>query len=64
MAHLIEQIDLNQVGAGIGAASQADLTRYQLAVEYDGRHWRGTIAEPCVPTELRPLLRFLTSAAG
>ncbi|MEU8663268.1 protealysin inhibitor emfourin [Actinoplanes philippinensis] len=63
LARLVEQIDLNRVGAGIGATSEADLTRYQLAVEYGGRHWRGTVAEPCVPTELRPLLRFLTSAA-
>ncbi|MFC4071104.1 protealysin inhibitor emfourin [Actinoplanes subglobosus] len=63
LARLVEQIDLTRVGAEIGAASDADLTRYQLAVEYGGRHWRGTVAEPCVPEELRPLLRFLTSAA-
>jgi hypothetical protein len=63
LTHLVEQIDLTRVGAEIGAASDADLTRYQLAVEYGGRHWRGTVAEPCVPVELRPLLRFLTSAA-
>ncbi|MEU4161683.1 protealysin inhibitor emfourin [Actinoplanes sp. NPDC026670] len=64
LARLVEQIDLTRVGAEIGAASDADLTRYQLAVEYGGRHWRGTVAEPCVPIELRPLLRFLTSAAS
>ncbi|GIF44968.1 protealysin inhibitor emfourin [Actinoplanes xinjiangensis] len=63
LTSLVEQIDLTRVGAQIGAASNADLTRYQLAVEYGGRHWRGTVAEPCVPVELRPLLRFLTSAA-
>jgi hypothetical protein len=63
LARLVEQIDLNRVSAGIGAVSKADLTRYQLAVEYGGRHWRGTVAEPCVPSELRPLLNFLTSAA-
>ncbi|GAA1621936.1 protealysin inhibitor emfourin [Actinoplanes couchii] len=60
LARLIEEIDLTRVGAEIGAASDADLTRYQLAVECGGRHWRGTVAEPCVPSELRPLLRFLT----
>jgi hypothetical protein len=63
LTSLVQQIDLTRVGAQIGAASNADLTRYQLAVEYGGRHWRGTVAEPCVPVELRPLLRFLTSAA-
>jgi hypothetical protein len=63
LTSLVQQIDLTRVGAQIGAASNADLTRYQLAVEYGGRHWRGTVAEPCVPTELRPLLQFLTSAA-
>ncbi len=63
LAHLVGQIDLTRVGAEISATSDADLTRYQLAVEYGGRHWRGTVAEPCVPVELRPLLRFLTSAA-
>lgn len=64
LAHLVEQIDLTRVGAEIGATSAADLTRYHLAVECGGRHWRGTVAEPCVPSELRPLLRFLTSAAS
>ncbi|GAA4946163.1 protealysin inhibitor emfourin [Actinoplanes utahensis] len=63
LTHLVEQIDLTRVAAEINAISDADLTRYHLAVEYGGRHWRGTVAEPCVPHELRPLLRFLTSAA-
>lgn len=64
LARLVEAIDLTRVGAEIGAASDADLTRYQLAVEYGGRHWRGTVAEPCVPTALRPLLRFLTRSGA
>lgn len=63
LTRLVENLDLTRLGAQIGAASRADLTRYQLAVECGGRHWRTTVAEPCVPAELRPLLRFLTGAA-
>lgn len=63
LTRLVEEIDLTRVGAQVGAASRADLTRYELAVECGGRHWRTTVAEPCVPAELRPLLRFLTDAA-
>ncbi|MDI6100947.1 hypothetical protein QLQ12_20240 [Actinoplanes sp. NEAU-A12] len=63
LTRLVEGLDLTRLGAQIGAASRADLTRYQLAVECGGRHWRTTVAEPCVPAELRPLLRFLTGAA-
>ena len=63
LIQLVENLDLTRLGARISAASGADLIRYQLAVECDGRHWRTTVAEPCVPAELRPLLGFLTEAA-
>lgn len=63
LRRLVQDLDLTRVGAEIGAACRADLTRYQLAVECGGRHWRATVAEPTVPAELRPLLRFLTRAA-
>ncbi|MEV0902073.1 protealysin inhibitor emfourin [Actinoplanes sp. NPDC049802] len=63
LRRLVEELDLTRVGAEIGATCRADLTRYELAVENGGRHWRATVCEPTVPRELRPLLRFLTSAA-
>jgi hypothetical protein len=37
--------------------------RYDLVVEHSGNRWQGTVADPSIPAELRPLLHFLTTAA-
>jgi emfourin len=42
----------------------ADLMRYDLSIEHAGRRWQGTLTDPAIPAELRPLLQFLSSAAG
>jgi hypothetical protein len=63
LSNLVRSLDLTRLGAKIVAPNRADLLRYDLSVQCGGRHWRGTVAEPTVPAELRPLLRFLTQHA-
>jgi len=29
-------------------------------IERGGRRWQGTVADPMIPADLRPLLQFLT----
>ncbi|WP_229075501.1 protealysin inhibitor emfourin [Actinoplanes sp. DH11] len=63
LVQLVRSLDLTSIGAMIMAPCTADLLRYDLSVQCGGRHWRGTVAEPTVPAELRPLIQFLTEAA-
>ncbi|MEU4695465.1 protealysin inhibitor emfourin [Actinoplanes sp. NPDC023714] len=63
LSHLVRALDLTRLAAKIMAPCRADLLRYDLSLQCGGRHWRGTVAEPTVPAELRPLLRFLTQQA-
>lgn len=63
LSQLVRCLDLTRLGAKIMAPCMADLVRYELSIQYGGRHWRGTVAEPTVPAELRPLIKHLTQAA-
>jgi hypothetical protein len=59
LVRLVSTLDLGRLKAGRSTAG-ADLMRYELTIERGGQHWHGTVAEPAVPAELRPLLQFLT----
>lgn len=41
----------------------ADLMRYDLVIENGVDRWEGTVTDPSIPGELRPLLQFLTATA-
>ena len=60
LTRLVRDLDLTRLGARLTAPCEADLLRYDLAIQCGSRHWRGTVAEPTVPAELRPLLTFMT----
>jgi hypothetical protein len=61
---LVSAVDWSRVGrAAAGPAVGADLMRYDLVVEHGGTRWEGTVADPSIPNEVRPLLQFLTAAA-
>ena len=66
LVELVAALDLGRLAelAGSGQVTAgADLLRYDLSIDRDGQQWRGTVADPSIPTELRPLLQFLTAAA-
>jgi hypothetical protein len=61
---LVSAVDWSRLGrASAGPAVGADLMRYDLVVDQGSTRWEGTVADPSIPNELRPLLQFLTSAA-
>jgi hypothetical protein len=62
LVHLVTAIDL----AGLdrprpGPHAGADLMRYDLTIERGGRRWQGTVSDPAIPAQLRPLLQFLSN---
>ncbi|MGX6603370.1 protealysin inhibitor emfourin [Micromonosporaceae bacterium Da 78-11] len=64
LLRLVGSLDL----AGLSAADPptgpgADLMRYDLTIEQGPHRWQGTVADPTVPPQLRPLLQFLNAAA-
>ena len=61
---LVSTVDLSRLGPAEPPAGGADLMRYDLVVEHDGGRWDGTVADPSIPAEMRPLLQFLTARAG
>ena len=61
LVQLVSSIDLSRLaGARPGLPAGADLMSYDLMIERGGRRWQGTVADPSVPADLRPLLQFLT----
>ena len=60
LTRLVRELDLTRLGTLVTPPCAADLLRYDLTIQCGPRHWRGTVAEPTVPAELRPLLAFLT----
>jgi hypothetical protein len=62
LRELVSTVDLSRLGPAAEPAAGADLMRYDLVVEHSGGRWAGTVADPAVPAELRPLLQFLTAA--
>jgi hypothetical protein len=63
LRELLSTIDLSRLGPGPTSTAGADLMRYDLLVEHSGGRWEGTVADPTIPAELRPLLQFLTATA-
>jgi len=64
LVQLVSAIDLDRLSAGGPTLpAGADLMRYDLMLERGGRRWQGTVQDPSIPAELRPLLQFLTAAA-
>ncbi|GIE98440.1 protealysin inhibitor emfourin [Paractinoplanes rishiriensis] len=62
LVQLIEAIDLGRLGtARPPLPAGADLMSYELTIERGGRRWHGSVADPAVPAELRPLIEFLTT---
>jgi hypothetical protein len=64
LIQLVTTVDLSRLTTARGTpAAGADLMRYDLVIENGVDRWEGTVSDPSIPNELRPLLRFLTSAA-
>jgi hypothetical protein len=62
LVQLVSSIDFARLGASRPPLpAGADLMSYDLTVERGGHRWHGTVADPAIPAELRPLLQFLTS---
>jgi hypothetical protein len=57
---LVAKTDLSRLGKPFARPRGADLMHYELTVERGGRRWHGTVSDPNIPAELRPLLQFLT----
>jgi hypothetical protein len=64
LIQLVTTLDLSRLRAAgtMTTASGADLMRYDLVIENGVDRWEGTVADPSIPAELRPLLQFLTAA--
>jgi hypothetical protein len=64
LIQLVTTVDLSRLASQSGAPhAGADLLRYDLVIENGVDRWEGTVADPSIPNELRPLLQFLTAAA-
>jgi hypothetical protein len=64
LVQLVATVDLSRLGsASRTPAAGADLMRYDLVIDNGVDRWEGTVADPSIPGELRPLLQFLTAAA-
>lgn len=63
LVHLVSAIDFSRLaGARPPLPAGADLMTYDLTVERGADRWHGTVSDPAVPAELRPLLQFLVSS--
>jgi hypothetical protein len=64
LIQLVSTIDFTHLAADTPPLPPgADLMRYDLTIDRGAQHWHGTLSDPAVPAELRPLLQFLNSAA-
>ena len=64
LVQLVAAIDFGRLRASRPPIpAGADLMSYDLTIERGGHRWHGTVADPAVPAQLRPLLQFLTTAA-
>jgi emfourin len=62
LVQLVTAIDLSGLDAPRpGPPAGADLMRYDLTIERGGRRWQGTVSDPTIPAQLRPLLQFLST---
>ncbi|MFI5897772.1 protealysin inhibitor emfourin [Actinoplanes sp. NPDC051513] len=57
---LVAKTDLSRLDRPAARSHGADLMHYELTVERGGERWHGTVSDPDIPAELRPLLQFLT----
>lgn len=62
LIQLVTTVDLSCLSRSTPHAG-ADLMRYDLVIENGVDRWEGTVSDPSIPYELRPLLQFLTDAA-
>ena len=64
LVQLVSAVDWGRIGHTSAAPTVgADLMRYDLVVEHGSTHWEGTLSDPSIPNEVRPLLQFLTAVA-
>jgi hypothetical protein len=64
LVQLVSAIDLSRLGASHpGLPAGADLMSYDLMIERGRQRWQGTVTDPMIPADLRPLLQFLTHRA-
>ena len=67
LIQLVATVDLSRLAGAHAtpatAGAGADLMRYDLVIENGADRWAGTVSDPSIPNELRPLLQFLTAAA-
>ena len=61
LVQLVSGLDLARLSrTKPGPAAGADLMTYRLTVERGDHRWQGTVRDPDIPSELRPLLQFLS----
>jgi len=61
LVQLVSSIDFSRLGSSHRRLpAGADLMTYDLTVERGGSRWHGTVSDPAIPSELRPLLQFIT----
>jgi hypothetical protein len=61
LIQLVTTLDLSRLTTSRTPAAGADLMRYDLVIENGVDRWEGTVSDPSIPSELRPLLQFMTS---
>ncbi|GIF21862.1 hypothetical protein BJ973_002189 [Actinoplanes tereljensis] len=59
LVRLVSAIDPGIVTSTATSAG-ADLMRYDLIIERGAQRWQGTVSDPAIPPQLRPLLQFLS----
>jgi hypothetical protein len=63
LRQLLSTVDLSRLGPAATPTAGADLMRYDLVVEHGGDRWEGTVADPTIRPEIRPLLQVLIASA-
>lgn len=64
LIQLVTTVDLSRLPSARSAPhAGADLMRYDLVIENGVDRWEGTVSDPSIPSQLRPLLQFLTATA-
>jgi hypothetical protein len=61
LVRLVSAIDFSRLSGKPPLPAGADLMTYDLTVERGDQRWHGTVSDPSIPEELRPLLQFLVN---